>query len=141
VETLFIVWNESRFRYFFPSISISTGAFLMLAALPLLLSAGTCCPVSYDSGIAAISISNILSFLPITVAGFGTRELVFTEIWGLDGYSKEAALMVSTAYFMITYLGSLTLGGIVYLFNIGRLYRPAEIIKISAEEEHSAFTT
>ncbi len=140
VENLFIVWNASRFRYFFPSVAISAGAFLMLAALPVLLSAGTCCSISYGRGIAAISISNILSFLPITVAGFGTRELVFTEIWALDGYSKEAALMVSTGYFMITYLGSLTLGGIVYLFNIGRLYRPAEIIKLSAKEDRTAMT-
>ncbi|MCK4751477.1 MAG: flippase-like domain-containing protein, partial [Bacteroidales bacterium] len=81
----------------------------------------------------AISISNILSFLPVTIAGFGTRELVFTEVWRLSHFSKEVAISVSTSYFMVTYLGSLLIGGVVYLFNLKTLYRPEEIRKMKDE--------
>ena len=87
--------------------------------------------LQYDAGIGAISISNILSFIPVTIAGFGTRELVFAEIWELSQYPKEIALSVSTAYFMVTYLGSLIIGGVVYLSNLKQLYRPGEIRKMN----------
>jgi len=126
------LWKESRFRNFISSLSISALAFLMLAAIPVLFSYGTAYPIPYESGIGAISISNILSFLPVTIAGFGTRELVFAEVWKLSDYPKEIALSISTAYFMITYLGSLLIGGLVYLFNLNHLYRPAEIRNMTA---------
>ena len=109
------------------------GAFLMLAFIPVLFSMGTQFPIPYRLGIGAISISNILSFLPVTIAGFGTRELVFAEVWRLSGYPKEIAMSISTSYFMVTYLGSLLIGGVVYLLNIKQLYRPAEIRKMPNE--------
>lgn len=130
LEEIYVLWEANRFRRMLPSLAISAAAFLMLAALPLLFSAGTAFPISYTTGIGAISISNILSFVPITVAGFGTRELVFTEIWKLSAYPAEVALSISTAYFIITYLGSLVIGGLVYLFNIKDLYKPGEIRKM-----------
>jgi uncharacterized membrane protein YbhN (UPF0104 family) len=134
LQEVFDLWKESRFRNFATSLSLSALAFLMLAALPVLFSQGTPYPILYKSGIGVISISNILSFLPVTIAGFGTRELVFTEVWKLGGHPKEIALSISTAYFMVTYVGSLLMGGVVYLFNLKKLYRPAEIRKMTSEE-------
>ncbi|MEN8202387.1 MAG: lysylphosphatidylglycerol synthase transmembrane domain-containing protein [Bacteroidota bacterium] len=134
LQEVFRLWKESRFRNFVTSLSITALAFLMLAAIPVLFSYGTSYPILYRSGIGAISISNILSFLPVTIAGFGTRELVFVEVWKLSSYPKEIALSVSTAYFMITYMGSLLIGGLVYLLNIKHLYRPAEIRKMTGGE-------
>lgn len=128
---IFSLWKESRFRNFVTSLSITALAFLMLAFIPVLFSLGTSYPILYQSGIGAISIANILSFLPVTIAGFGTRELVFYEVWKLGGYPKEIALSISTAYFMITYMCSLLIGGLVYLLNIKHLYRPAEIRKMT----------
>jgi uncharacterized protein (TIRG00374 family) len=133
VEEVFRLWKENRFSSFLTSLTISAVAFLMLASLPVLFSHGTCCPLSFGSGIGAISVSNILSFLPVTIAGFGTRELVFTEVWRLSHFSKEVAISVSTSYFMVTYLGSLLIGGVVYLFNLKTLYRPGEIRRMKDE--------
>jgi uncharacterized membrane protein YbhN (UPF0104 family) len=132
-ETLFGLWNSRRFSQFITSLVLTSVAFLMLAALPVLFSRSSPFPVGLNTGIGAISISNILSFLPVTIAGFGTRELVFARIWELLQYPKEIALSVSTAYFMVTYLGSLLIGGVVYLFNLRVLYRPGEIRRMQSE--------
>lgn len=135
LEDIFHLWNSKRFNQFFTSLAITTLAFLMLAWIPVLFSGHSSYPVSLTSGIGAISVSNILSFIPITIAGFGTRELVFVQVWELNNYPKEVALSVSTAYFMVTYLGSLLIGGVVYLLNIKTLYRPGELRKMSQEEQ------
>jgi uncharacterized membrane protein YbhN (UPF0104 family) len=116
------------------SLSITVISFVMLAAIPVLFSYQTAYPIQVQSSIAAISISSVLSFFPVTIAGFGTRELVFTEVWRLEAYPKEIALSISTAYFMITYLGSLLIGGMVYLLNLKQLYRPSELRKLTAGE-------
>jgi len=131
VQNVFILWKEGRFKNFVASFSISVIAFLLLASIPVLFSYGTPYPILFKTGVGAISVTNILSFLPVTIAGFGTRELVFTEVWKLGGHPKEIALTISTAYFMITYLGSLFLGGLVYLFNLKSLYRPSELRKMT----------
>jgi len=132
LQEVYSLWKESRFRNFVSSLTLTSLAFMMLASIPVLFSLGTAYPISYQSGVGAISISNILSFLPVTIAGFGTRELVFTEVWKLLDHPKEIALSISTAYFMVTYIGSLLMGGVVYLFNLNHLYRPAEIRKMTA---------
>lgn len=131
LEDLFGLWKENRFNNLLASLAITFASFLLLAFIPILFSQDTAFPVPYRTGIGAISISNILSFIPVTVAGFGTRELVFSEVWELSNHPKEIAISISTAYFMVTYLGSLIIGGIVYLANLKTLYRPGEIRSMS----------
>jgi len=127
MEVLYELWGKNRFRLFIPGFFLSLVSFLLLALIPLMFSVELESPVSYITGIGAVSISNILSILPISIAGFGTRELVFLKIWELEGYQAELAVSVSTAYFIVTYLGSLLLGGIVYIFWFRRLYSIKEI--------------
>ena len=127
VEEIYLMWKANRFNNLIPALLLSVSSFLMLAAIPLMFSSNTSCPIFLMDGVGAISISNILSFIPVTVAGFGTRELVFTGIWNLHEYPKEVALSVSTAYFMVSYLGSFLIGGVVYLLNLKQLYRPGEL--------------
>ena len=129
VEELFFMWKENRFKRILPALTLSLLPYLLLVSIPVLFSASTLYPIKLMDSIGAISISNILSFIPVTIAGFGTRELVFTEIWKLSNYPKEVAISISTSYFMVTYLGSLLMGGLVYLFNLKVLYHPAEIRK------------
>ena len=63
LQEVFRLWKESRFRNFASSLTLTSLAFLMLAAIPVLFSHGTAYPISYQSGIGAISISNILSWV------------------------------------------------------------------------------
>lgn len=127
---IYELWKKSRFSSFISSLLISVTSFLLLAFIPVLFSLGTADQIPFYSGIGAISISNILSFLPVTIAGIGTRELVFVEVWKLNGHAKEIALSVSTAYFLITYVGTLVIGGLVYLARLKQLYRLSDIRKL-----------
>lgn len=136
LEGLFLLWNTKRFSNFYSSLLITLASYLALFIIPVIFASGTSFPIQLKDGVGAVSISNILSFIPVTVAGFGTRELVFSEVWKLSLYPKEVAISISTCYFIVTYLGSLVMGGVVYLFNLKSLYRPAELRKMKAEDSN-----
>ena len=127
LEVLQEGWKKNRFGLLVPGFTTSLTAFALLAIIPVMLSADLNAPVHYGTSISAVSISNILSFLPITVAGFGTREFVFTRIWSLQSYSALTAVSVSFLYFITTYLGSILFGGVAYLVWIRKFYNIREI--------------
>ena len=134
LEDLYMLWNRNRFKHFGSSLLITLISYVALFIIPFIFSAGTSFPLQFKAAVGAVSISNILSFIPITIAGFGTRELVFSEVWKLSQYPKEVAISISTCYFIVTYLGSLLVGGVVYLANLKNLYRPAEIRKMKESD-------
>ncbi len=127
LENIYHTWKKNRVDFLIPGLGSSLLAFGLLAFLPVLFSADLDAPAGYGTSIAAVSISNILSFLPVTVAGFGTREFVFIRVWSLSSYAPEIAIAVSTVYFVITYLGSMVLGGIAYLSGLKEYYSIREI--------------
>lgn len=127
LEFIYETWKGNRLGFLIPGFSTSLIAFAMLAVIPVLLSADLDSPVHYGTSITAVSISNILSFLPITVAGFGTREFVFTRVWSTQSYTALTAVSVSFVYFITTYLGSMLLGSIAYLAWVRKFYNIREI--------------
>lgn len=127
LEQIYRVWKEKRMGLIFPGFSTSLLAFGLLAIIPVMLSADLNAPVHYGTSVTAVSISNILSFLPITVAGFGTREFIFTRVWAIQAYPAHIAISVSTIYFICTYLGSMLFGGLVYAVWIRKFYNLREI--------------
>jgi uncharacterized protein (TIRG00374 family) len=124
---IYRVWKEKRFGFIIPGFSTSLVAFGMLAIIPVILSDDLNAPVNYGTSVTAVSISNILSFLPVTVAGFGTREFIFTKVWATQDFSTHVAISVSTIYFICTYIGSMLFGGIVYLAWIRKFYNLREM--------------
>lgn len=97
------------------SIFLTMLALALLIFIPYAVANSGQYKIDWFTAIGSVSISNILSFLPITIAGFGTRELVFTYFWAQLSYPKYAALNASTVYFVVVYIGTLALGLIVYL--------------------------
>lgn len=120
-------WKANALRLFLPGFTTSLAAFFALAFIPLIFTGSIGQEVGIIPAVSAVSISNMLAFLPVTVAGFGTRELVFSEIWKMMAYSTESAVTISTAYFICNYAGSLVLGGITYLVWFRRHFRIREI--------------
>jgi uncharacterized membrane protein YbhN (UPF0104 family) len=127
LDNIYRVWKENRMGLIIPGFSTSLLAFGLLAIIPVMMSADLDAPVHYGTSVTAVSISNILSFLPVTVAGFGTREFIFTRVWAIQAYPAHIAVSVSAVYFICTYLGSMLLGGIVYLLWIRKFYNLREI--------------
>lgn len=124
------IWNEKKSGMLILSFLLSLISFLILASIPMIFSAELNAPIPPVAGIGAVSISSILSYIPVTVAGFGTRELVFTNIWAILSYSKELALSISTFQFIFTYLGSMLMGGFLYLIKFRSLVKVSELRRI-----------
>jgi uncharacterized protein (TIRG00374 family) len=59
--------------------------------------------------ILLVSIGNIISFIPISISGLGTREAFFIYYLKLQYYSIEQALLLSTLFFIVFYI----LGGLI----------------------------
>jgi uncharacterized membrane protein YbhN (UPF0104 family) len=127
LEYILGIWMKNRTAFLIPGFSTSLAAFALLAIIPVMLSADLDAPVHYGTSVPAVSISNILSFLPVTVAGFGTREFVFTRVWSIQSYSALTAVSVSFIYFITTYMGSMLFGGIAYLGWIRKFYNIRDI--------------
>lgn len=129
IDKVYHNWRANAGRLFLPGFSITLAAFLVLALIPLLFTGNLGQEVGFIPSVTAVSLSNMLAFLPVTVGGFGTRELVFSEIWKMLEYTTESAITISTAYFICNYLGSLVLGGITYLVWFRRHFSMKEVRK------------
>jgi uncharacterized protein (TIRG00374 family) len=129
IEQVYTDWKSNVLRLFIPGFFTTLIAFLALAIIPMFFTKSLGQEVGFVPVISAVSISNMLAFLPVTVAGFGTRELVFSEIWKILEYTTESAITISTAYFICNYLGSLFLGGITYIVWFRKHFRLKDISK------------
>ena len=71
--------------------------------------------LNYFFVIGAWPIATVISLIPITVSGFGTREITLISLFGLKGVPPEAAVSMSlTAYFVSTvFMG--VIGGVLAL--------------------------
>jgi uncharacterized protein (TIRG00374 family) len=121
------MWKSNRKRFFIPAFLLTLASFLVLAAIPVVFTLASQSSLPYVASISAVSISNMLSFIPVTVAGFGTREYVFIKVWEVLGKSAELAVTVSTVYFIATYLGSILIGGTIYLVRFRKHFSLKEI--------------
>jgi uncharacterized protein (TIRG00374 family) len=122
-------WKSNGPKLFFPGFFTTLLAYLVLALIPLIFTRSLGQDIGYTPIISTISISNMLAFLPITIAGFGTRELVFSEIWKILEYTSESAITISSAYFICNYLGSLVLGGFTYIIWFRKHFSLKDIVK------------
>lgn len=127
IDRVYHDWRSNAGRLFFPGFMLTLLAFLALAMIPLIFTHSIGQEVGIIPSVSAVSLSNMLAFLPVTVGGFGTRELVFSEIWKVMEYSTASAITISTAYFICNYLGSLVLGGLSYLVWFKKHFRLKEV--------------
>ena len=85
--------------------------------------------LSFVSIILMVSVANILSFLPITISGLGTREAVFIYFFSNIQYSAEQALVYSTLFFFCFYI----IGGL-YAY-ICYMIKPVSLSRIKQETQ------
>ncbi len=123
------LWKKNRTSFFIPAFVLTITAFLVLASIPVIFTMATGSSLPYPASVSAVAVSNMLSFIPVTVAGFGTREYVFIKVWQVLGESAELAVTISTVYFIATYLGSILIGGLIYLARFRKHFSMKEIRK------------
>ena len=61
-----------------------------------------------------VSIANILSFIPISIAGLGTRDASFIYLFSTIGRGNEEAMAFSLLFFFVFFIGGGLLGLIAY---------------------------
>ncbi len=103
------------------SFKLFTGILLTIAAYAVLFMSGLeiikaiNLNIDYITIAIFISIANILSFIPISISGIGTRDASLIYLFSLINYSKEEALVFSTLLFFIFFVIGGLYGFICYL--------------------------
>ena len=64
-----------------------------------------------------MAITNLISFIPITVSGLGTREAILILLFSLIGFDSEYAVSYSIIIFSVFYIGGAILGLIAWMIN------------------------
>ncbi len=91
-------------RILLPGILATLVASALFFSGCLLLSFSLNLEIGFIRLSAYISMAAMLSFLPVTVAGLGTREACLIYFFTLEGIPSEGALAFSGLYFAATYL-------------------------------------
>ena len=99
------------FRSLFGLI-LSMAAYILLFFCSWWISKASASDLSFMRVGYFMAMVAILSFLPITVAGFGTREAALVVLFGQIGKSPEEAILFSTLYFLVFFV----LGGVMGYF-------------------------
>lgn len=63
------------------------------------------------------SLTALISFLPISIAGIGNRDALVIYIFSLSNIKIEYAVLFSTLYLIVFYIGTSILGGLTFFFN------------------------
>ena len=87
-----------------PSGIISIASYLLLYIAAWFIAGSLDMQLNLLNIILVVSVANILSFLPISVSGLGTREAVFVFFLSRIGYTSEQALVFSTLFFFCFYI-------------------------------------
>lgn len=104
---------------------LGVGVFVHLLTIGLgyLLAVGLNANVGLLACIAAIGPSLFVSYLPISIAGWGVREASLVVAFGLVGVDAETAILISLGIGLMVLLISLTGGALWALSGSRRLYR------------------
>lgn len=114
-----------------PGFFMTLAAYLALFTIGYLINYYFQLNLNYLTVIFFISIANILSFLPISVSGIGTREAALIFLFSQIDKSKEEALVFSMFLFLIFYI----LGGL-FCF-IGYSIKPLHFNKLSQNKKRT----
>ncbi|MGH8612351.1 MAG: lysylphosphatidylglycerol synthase transmembrane domain-containing protein [Gammaproteobacteria bacterium] len=117
----------SLFAVFFVCIAV------WLLALPFAV-------ISPVSVVLAVTGGSLIALLPISINGLGSREMVFVFVLGKAGLTADEAVALSLAWFAITTVISVALGGLAlgtapHLVSLTRLRALVSTVN-SARREH-----
>lgn len=109
------------------ALTISIFSYLVLYLSAFILAKAIHLDLTYFNVVLLVSVANILSFLPITFSGIGTREAAFIFFLNKLSYSMEQALIFSTLFFVCFYIIGGLYGYICYMV------KPISIKKLKSE--------
>lgn len=106
------------------SVSLSLLSYLCLYAGGLAIADGMRLPLSFMQVSYCMATANLVSLLPVSIAGIGTRDAALVVLFSSFGIAKEAALFFSFSYLIINLFFSHLVGCL--LFHLG-VYPPQRL--------------
>ncbi len=102
----------------FPVLLWTCLGYAVFFSLAWLLSQSVGLNVSFWELVPALALVNLLSVVPITVAGIGTRELALVILLQPLGVSAESATIFGMAYFLCFYASSALFGAVALVVDL-----------------------
>lgn len=90
------------------SLTVAASALIFLQDYLILLA--THIPITYFEIIPIMALAELMSLLPITIAGLGTREAVLLYILTPMGIAAERVILYSVGIFLISFVGGAVIG-------------------------------
>lgn len=96
------------------SVALTVLAYLLYYAQCYLLARALDLPIGFVPVTYAVALGSLITLLPISISGIGTREAIIFAYLGNLGVPPEAAISFSLLVFSVFYLGSGLLGLIAW---------------------------
>lgn len=96
------------------TIGLTALAYLIFFGQGYLLALALELPVGFSSVSYAIALGSLVTLLPISISGLGTREAAMIAYLGTVGVTAEVALSFSLLVFLIFYIGGGLMGAIAW---------------------------
>jgi len=77
---------------------------------------GTGMTIPFTDLILVMSITNLLTFLPVSISGIGVRDVSLVVLLGRFGIGQAQAVAFSLAILVIFYVGGILLGSICWVW-------------------------
>lgn len=94
--------------------TLTTAAYLIFFTQCYLLAQALALPLNFITVSYAIALGSLVTLLPISISGLGTREATIIAYLSTTGTSAEAALGLSLLVFATFYLGSGLIGAVAW---------------------------
>jgi uncharacterized protein (TIRG00374 family) len=88
------------------AVGFTVVAYVGIFGLGYLLTLSLDIGIGFVDAALVLGLANLLSLVPITVAGVGTRDAVFVFVFGILGYSQAQALAFSALVLAVFFLGA-----------------------------------
>ena len=98
-------------------VALTAAAYATLFAAAFLIARGLSIDISLPDTGLVFGLANMISLIPLTVAGVGTRDAVFILVFGVRGLPPSQAVAFSTLVLAVFYLGDGLVGALSFLLD------------------------
>jgi uncharacterized protein (TIRG00374 family) len=95
-------------------LSLSLLSYLLFFTQSYLIAKSLNIPISFLNVAFSISTANLVSLIPISIAGIGTRDATLISIFSVLNLSKESAMAFSIMFLFISNISSCLIGAIAW---------------------------
>ena len=96
------------------TMGLTTAASALLFFQAYLIMAAVHIPITYLEIVPIMALAELVSLLPISIAGLGTREAVLLYILSPRGIETETVILYSIGVFLISFIGGAIIGAVAW---------------------------